>query len=78
MVNSAESALITARADAAGLSVSAYLRALALGEPSGADAQALAQVDSLIAGMEAKIDAATAAVDVVLARLEATAPRGAA
>ncbi|WP_145614846.1 hypothetical protein [Nitrospirillum bahiense] len=39
---------------------------------AGIPIQALAQVDRLIAGMEADLDAATAALDTTLQRLETT------
>ena len=64
LVSKAEAALIAKRAEAAGLSVSAYLRDCALGASANADtdeAQALRQVDALVARMEADLDRATAA-----------------
>jgi hypothetical protein len=65
LVSADESAVIASRAEAAGLSVSAYLRERALGD----DEEALRQVDMIIAGMEAALDGATAELAAVLARL---------
>lgn len=70
LVSEEERDAITARADAASLSVSAYLRLRALGDAADATPQVLAQVDRLIAGMEADLDAATAALDATLHCLE--------
>ncbi|TWB33103.1 hypothetical protein FBZ90_1366 [Nitrospirillum pindoramense] len=70
LVTKTERSVITARARAAGLSVSAYLRLCALDDAPDTNSQALAQVDRLIAGMEADLDAATAVLDATLRRLE--------
>lgn len=67
LVSADESAIIASRAEAAGLSVSAYLRERALGD----DEEALHQVDTIIAGMEAALDGAIAELAAVLARLDA-------
>ncbi|MEA1653018.1 hypothetical protein UAJ10_28885 [Nitrospirillum sp. BR 11164] len=69
-VSAEEYAAITAKADAAGLSISAYLRLCALADAPSADPQTLAQVDLLITGMEAALDTATAALDATLRRLD--------
>ncbi|TWB18827.1 hypothetical protein FBZ89_109213 [Nitrospirillum amazonense] len=74
LVSEEESSTITAKASAAGLSVSAYLRLRALDDNSGVPAHALAQVDRLIAGMEADLDAAMAALDATLHRLDIAQP----
>jgi hypothetical protein len=67
LVSGAESALISSRAEAAGQSVSAYLRDRALGE----DLDALSKIDSIIEQMEGALDSANAEVAAVLARLDA-------
>ena len=72
LVSASENEIIARKAEAAGLSVSAYLRALALG--SGADADkdtALRQVDLLIDRMERDLDSAIAELAAVLARMAA-------
>lgn len=66
LVSEAENAKIAARAETAGLSVSAYLRERALGD----DQDALNKVDQIIAQMEAALDGATAELAAVLARLD--------
>ena len=72
LVSDVESALIAKKAEAAGLSVSAYLRASALGtETSGGDEAALRQIDLLIARMESDLDGAVAEVNAALARMAA-------
>jgi hypothetical protein len=74
LVSEAEAALISTRAQAAGLSVSAYLRDRALDLSANADTsdtQALRQVDVLVARMEADLDRATAALSASLARMDA-------
>ena len=68
LVSDAESAKISAKAEAAGLSVSAYLRERALGD----DQDALNKVDQIIAQMEAALDGATIELAAVLARLDDT------
>jgi len=74
LVSEAEAALIANRAEAAGLSVSAYLRDGALCASVKADTgetQALRQVDALIARMEADLDQAIAALSATIARIDA-------
>ncbi len=66
LVSDAESAKISAKAEAAGLSVSAYLRERALGD----DQDALNKVDQIIAQMEAALDSATVELAAVLSRLD--------
>lgn len=68
LVSDAENAKISAKAEAAGLSVSAYLRERALGD----DQDALNKVDQIIAQMEAALDGATTELAAVLARLDET------
>ncbi|MEC4591903.1 hypothetical protein VPG91_12975 [Nitrospirillum amazonense] len=70
LVNEEENAAISARADAAGLSISAYLRLRALDNSPNLTPQALAEVDRLIASMETDLDTAMAALDATLLRLE--------
>jgi hypothetical protein len=73
LVSEAEAAQITRQAEAAGLSVSAYLRDRALGasaEPAD-EAVALRQVDALVARMEADLDGAIATVSATIARIDA-------
>ena len=75
LVSEAEAAQIARHAEAAGLSVSTYLRDRALGALAKADtgeAAALQQVDALIARMEADLDQATAALSATMARINAT------
>ncbi len=67
LVSPAENAIIARKAEAAGLSISAYLRERALGD----DQDALRQVDAIIAGMEQSLDTAIAEVGIVLARMRA-------
>jgi hypothetical protein len=74
LASEAEAALIANRAEAAGLSVNAYLRDRALdlsAESDGGDMEALRQVDVLVARMEADLDRATAALAASLARMDA-------
>ena len=74
LVSEAEAALIAHRAEAAGLSVSAYLRDRALDLSTNADTsdtEVLRQVDVLVARMEADLDRATAALSASLARMDA-------
>lgn len=68
LVSVDEGAAIASRAEAAGLSVSAYLRERALGD----DEDALRQVDMIIAEMEAALDGATSELAAVLARMQTT------
>lgn len=77
LVSPEESAIVTARAEAAGMSVGAYVRARLLDDNAGADAEALAMVDQLIAGMETRLDDAMQAVDAAMDRMDAApGPRG--
>ena len=64
LVSEDEAAAIAERAAAAGLSVSAFLRERAL------DQESAARFDQLLDRMEADLDAATAAVDAALARMD--------
>jgi len=71
LVSDSEGEAIAKKADAAGLSVSAYLRAQALGseaDPSGE--AALRQVDLLIDRMESDLDGAIAELAAAMARME--------
>jgi Mobilization protein NikA len=71
LVSAEEAEVIARRAAAAGLSVSAYLRAQALGQTGTAEDDALLQrVDDLIARMEGDLDAAIAQMGATLARLD--------
>ncbi len=67
LVSDEESAVIAKRAEAAGQSVSAYLRDRALGE----DLDALSKIDSIIEQMEVALDSANAEVTAIMARLDA-------
>jgi hypothetical protein len=67
LVSEEESAVIAKRAEAAGQSVSAYLRDRALGE----DLDALSKIDSIIEQMEVALDSANAEVTAIMARLDA-------
>ena len=74
LVSVAEAELIAKRAEAAGLSVSAYLRDRALdlsGDADTSDTEALRQVDFLVARMEADLDRATTVLAASLARMDA-------
>ena len=72
LVSEAESARIARQAELAGTSVSAYLRALALGSRDDAGEQAaLRQIDALIERMENDIDRAAAELTAALVRMEA-------
>ena len=74
LVSGAEAELISNRAEAAGLSVSAYLRDRALdlsADPDTGDTEALRHVDLLVARMEADLDRATAVLAASLARMDA-------
>ena len=73
LVSDAESTLIAKKAEAAGLSVSAYLRASALGpETSSDDETALRQIDLPIAHMASDLDGAVAEVNAALSRMAAS------
>lgn len=67
LVSDEEGAVIAKRAEAAGQSVSAYLRDRALGE----DLDALSKIDSIIEQMEVALDSANAEVTAIMARLDA-------
>jgi len=70
LVSNTEAAQIAARAEAAKLSVSAYLRAQAL--MSGAsdnEPEALAVFDQVISDISTRIDAANASLEAALSRL---------
>jgi len=74
LVSEAEAAQIAKQADAARLSVSAYLRDRAMGasaKPDAGDQAALRQVDALVARMEADLDGAIATVSATIARIDA-------
>ncbi|WP_029008655.1 plasmid mobilization protein [Azospirillum halopraeferens] len=72
LVNGTESAEIEARANAARMSISAFVRAAALGEVGdAAQAEALRQFDEIIAKMERSVNAAVLAVDEANRRMEA-------
>jgi len=74
LVSETEAALIAKRAEAAGLSVSTYLRDRALDASANADIgdlEALRQVDAVVARMEADLDQATTALSAALARMDA-------
>lgn len=71
MVSPGEAGQIAGAAEAAGLSVSAFLRGRALGVTSkDAEAAALRQIDALIDRMTGDLDAAIAQLSEVLARLD--------
>ena len=71
LVNEMENAEIEARANAAGMSVSAYVRAAALGTVGdAAQAEALRKFDEIVATMEQSVAAATLAVDEANRRME--------
>jgi Mobilization protein NikA len=75
LVSEAEAAEIARRAGAEGLSVSAYLRARALGGAGETEEDAaLRQVDALIGRMEADIDGAIEVLARTNARLKARSP----
>ncbi|MGC8469292.1 MAG: plasmid mobilization protein [Acetobacteraceae bacterium] len=81
LVSAGEAAEIARRAEGAGLSVSAYLRACALGpagegngDRNGEDAAALRHVDTLLGRMEADLDGALAALAASLAPTRERAP----
>jgi hypothetical protein len=72
LVSDSENEAISKKAEAAGLSVSAYLRDLALGSRADAgDEAALRQVDRLIDRMEGDLDSAIAELSAAMARMEA-------
>jgi uncharacterized protein (DUF1778 family) len=70
MVGPGESVLIARRAEAAGLSVSAFLRERALDAPAE-DEAALRKVDLLVVRMEAELDDAVVELAAAMARLDA-------
>ena len=82
LVSAAEAAEIARRAEEAGLSVSAYLRARALGpaaagraaEGTGEQAVALRHFDALLGRMEADLDGALTALAASLAPAQGRAP----
>jgi hypothetical protein len=69
LVTGSEAAEISRRAEEADLSVSAYLRAQALGT-GAAEAEAMAVFDRLLDEMTARIDAANAGLLASLKRME--------
>jgi hypothetical protein len=72
LVSGSEAVEISRRAEEAGLSVSAYLRAQALGTGvSGNEAEAMNIFDRLIDEMTARIDEANAGVMASLQRMDA-------
>lgn len=79
LVNGAEAEEIAHRAAAAGVSVSAYLRARALGDGKSEDEAAAMRVfDQVIDEMTARVDEANASLEAALARMEARPAHGAA
>jgi len=73
LVSNADGQMIARQAEAAGLSISAYLRDRALGiEPDAAEQAALRQVDTLIDRIESNLDSAVAELSAVMARMAAT------
>jgi hypothetical protein len=71
MVSSGEAEVITKAAEAAGLSVSSFLRERAFGVVSKREEDAaLRQIDSLIEGMTRDLDGAVGQLSEVLARLD--------
>jgi len=74
LVNGAEAEEIAHRAAAAGVSVSAYLRARALGDGVSEDeAAAMRAFDRVIDEMTARVDEANASLEAALARMETQA-----
>lgn len=72
LVSDSEGEAIAKKAEAAGLSVSAYLRSLALGPEIDLDNEAvLHQVDLLIDRMERDLDGAIAGLAETIARMDA-------
>jgi hypothetical protein len=72
LVSNSENEIITKKAEAAGLSVSAFLRDLALGSLADMrDEAALRQVDAMIDRMEGDLDSAIGELSATLARMEA-------
>ena len=70
LVSDSENAAITQKAASAGLSVSAYLRDLALGSPADLrDETALRQIDALIDRMEGDLDGAIRELSATIARM---------
>jgi len=74
LVTAPEAEEISARAEAAGLSVSAYLRAQALGAiPSADQEDALKIFDRVIDDISTRIDQANASLEATLTRLSTPA-----
>jgi hypothetical protein len=72
LVNSAEAEEITRRAAAAGLSVSAYLRAAALSNAASPDEQeAMAIFDRLLDEINTTLDQANNSLEATLSRIDA-------
>jgi hypothetical protein len=79
LVSGSEAAEISRRAEEAGLSVSAYLRAQALGTGvSEGEAEAMAIFDRLLDEMTARVDAANGGLVASLERMDAAKPGSAA
>jgi len=71
LVSDSENEIIAKKAEAAGLSVSAYLRVQALGPEADLTSDAaLRQVDLLIDRMESDLDSAIAELLAAMARME--------
>jgi hypothetical protein len=71
LVSEAEQEQIEAHAAAADRSVSAYLRDLALGEPSdGMEREAMRQFDAILDSMAEALDGAMEAVEAANARMD--------
>ena len=71
LVSDCETKIISEKAEEAGLSVSAYLRDLALGSSGDVrDEAALRQIDAMIDRMEHDLDSAIVALSASLARME--------
>ncbi|MGB8841876.1 MAG: hypothetical protein WCC64_12475 [Aliidongia sp.] len=72
LVSNSENEIITKKAEAAGLSVSAFPRDLALGSLADMrDEAALRQVDAMIDRMEGDLDSAIGELSATLARMDA-------
>ncbi|HWK44063.1 MAG TPA: hypothetical protein VNT30_05060 [Stellaceae bacterium] len=73
LVSESENATIAKKAEAAGLSVSAYLRELALGSGAEAsdEAAALREFDIMIDRMEGDLDGAIAELSAAISRMDA-------
>jgi len=71
LVTSGEAKEIAKRADAAGLSVSAYLRAMALGDGASKEEQeAMRVIDQVLDEMIATVDKANASLEAALDGME--------